>query len=159
MTEPTFDVNAAHWWFGVALNNRAWDLLEAAERDEIETGEMVSAAHASRYHWLQVGTVANHARGECLVANVYSAIGEGGLAAKYAERCIQLTESHSEEMADWDHPFAYDALARALAAAGRADEARGIQAKAQRSADRIADPEDREVLDRWFASGTWHGLD
>ncbi|MFQ5945212.1 MAG: hypothetical protein ACE5NC_03095 [Anaerolineae bacterium] len=159
MTEPSFDESAAHRWFAVELNNRAWDLLQSSERSETDTEDMLSAAHGSRYHWLRVGSIANHARGACLVANVHSEIGEEHPALRHAERCIQLIESHPGEMADWDYAFAYDAMARALAAAGRQGEARGFKGKARRSADRIADPQDKEIFDQWFASGNWHGLE
>ena len=73
MAEPPFDLASAHRWFGIELNNRIMDALEAG-RVTPETGEsFIHAAHASCHHWMQVGTVANHGRGEFVVASVYAA--------------------------------------------------------------------------------------
>ena len=73
MAEPPFDLASAHRWFGIELNNRIMDALEAV-RVTPETGEsFIHAAHASCHHWMQVGTVANHGRGEFVVASVYAA--------------------------------------------------------------------------------------
>ncbi len=74
MAEPPFDLASAHRWFGIELNNRIMDALEAG-RVTPETGEsFIHAAHARCHHWMQVGTVANHRRGEFAVASAYAAV-------------------------------------------------------------------------------------
>ena len=46
----------AHLWFAKSLNGATWDLLGKPERSVSEDEEMVLAATASLYHWLQVGS-------------------------------------------------------------------------------------------------------
>ena len=62
-------------------------------------------------------------------------------------------------MADWDKAFAYDALARANACAGNLGGARSLKSEARELGNKIAVPEEKEIFDRWFTGGNWHGLD
>ena len=98
------------------------------------------------YHWMQVGTVANHARGEFAVASVYAAAGLGEAALRHARRCLGLIEGNPDEVEDWDKAFAYDALARAYAAGGDTATARKTRGQAKAAGEAIADEEDREVF-------------
>ena len=100
MAEPPFDLDSAHRLFGIELNNQIMDALEAG-RVTPETSEpFIHAAHASCHHWMEVGTVANHGRGEFAVASVYAAAGLGEAALRHARRCLELVEAHPGEMAD-----------------------------------------------------------
>jgi hypothetical protein len=51
----------------VDLFNQVWELLETPSRSPAQEDRMVHAAHASRYHWGEVGEPANRARGEWLL--------------------------------------------------------------------------------------------
>ena len=44
---------------GAELFNRTYALMEKATRTPDEDTEMLHCAHASAYHWAQVGTAAN----------------------------------------------------------------------------------------------------
>ncbi len=156
MAEAPFDLLKSHRWFGIELNNSTMDALDARLVTPESCEPYIHAAHASCYHWMQVGTVANRGRGQFLVASVYAAAGLGEAALRHARRYLELAEASPEQMADWD--FAYDALARAYAAAGEMDAARQARAKAQAAAAAVADPEDRDYFLKWFESGNWHGL-
>jgi tetratricopeptide (TPR) repeat protein len=158
MSEPPFDKEKAHRWFAVQLNNRAWDLLEAAQRTDPEEDEMVHAAHASVYHWLQAGNAVNHARSLCLLGNVYATLRRVSEALRYAAQCVELTEANPDDVADWDFAFAYDGLARATAAAGDQKSAAQVKSTAGDYGERIADADDKKFFDQWFASGNWHGI-
>ena len=57
------------------LFNHAWSLLEQADRTPDQDDEMIHAAHASRYHWGEVGTAGDRARGEWQWARVYAVLG------------------------------------------------------------------------------------
>ena len=46
------------------LFNSTWDLLETENRTPADDDRMLHMAHASRYHWGQVGSAAQLARGE-----------------------------------------------------------------------------------------------
>ena len=158
MAEPSFDRAAAHRWFGVELNNASWDALSAGSVTAATADAHIHAAHASCHHWLQVGTVANRARGELTVANVYAAAGLAEAALRHTRRCLELTQANRAEMADWDVAFACDVLARAHAAAGQNEHARQAKERARAAGEAIADPEDRKFFFEWFAGGNWHGL-
>jgi hypothetical protein len=106
---------------------------------------MIHAAHASRYHWAEVGTAANLGRGEWQVSRVYAVLGRGEPAVFHAQRCLAYVES-GEGVEDWDVPFAYEALARACAVAGDAGESARYEALARETGASIADAEDREYL-------------
>lgn len=45
-------------------NGRVWKLFEKPDRTEDENDELVHAAHASAYLWLQVGTAVHWQRAE-----------------------------------------------------------------------------------------------
>ena len=107
---------------------------------------------------MQVGTVANRARGELTVANVYAAAGLAEAALRHARRCLELTQTNRAQMADWDMAFACDVLARAHAAAGQNEHARQAKERARAAGEAIADPDDRKFFFEWFAGGNWHGL-
>jgi len=158
VAEPSFDRAAAHRWFGVELNNATWDALSAGNVTEENADAHIHAAHASCHHWRQVGTVANRARGEVTVANVYAAAGLAEAALRHARRCLELTQANRAEMADWDVAFACDVLARAHAAAGHNEHGRQARERARAAGEAIADPEDRKFFFEWFAGGNWHGL-
>ena len=158
MAEAPFDLPKAHRWFGIELNNRTMDALDAGLVTPGSCEPYIHAAHASCYHWMQVGTVANRGRGEFLVASVYAAAGLGEAALRHARHNLELAEASPDQMADWDFAFAYDALARAYAAAGEMDAARQARAKAQAAAAAVADKEDRDYFLKWFEGGNWHGL-
>ena len=158
MAEAPFEVAKAHRWFGIDLNNSTMDALDAGLITPDSCEPYIHAVHASCYHWMQVGTVANHARGEFAVASVYAAAGLGEAALRHARRCLGLIEGNPDEVEDWDKAFAYDALARAYAAGGDTAAARETREQAQAAGEAIADEEDREVFLNWFKSGNWHGL-
>jgi hypothetical protein len=46
------------------LFNETWDLIDKTDRTESDDALMLHKAHASCYHWIQVGTPKNHAQGE-----------------------------------------------------------------------------------------------
>jgi hypothetical protein len=158
MPEPSFDLKVANRWFAVELNNTTWEWLESGDYDVHVGEQMLHAAHASCHHWLQVGSAVNHARAECLVANVHAALGYGPSAMRHALRCVELTKKNPDELADWDSAFAYDALARAHAAAGETKQAGIVRMKARELAGKIAQKEDKAFFDKWHGGGNWHDL-
>jgi hypothetical protein len=150
-----------HRWFGVEFNNEVWELLDAGVGPEAPRPDrdlVLYGAYASARHWLECGTVANAARGEHLIARAAIAVGEHEVALAHARRCLALAEEHAEAMADWDLPFAHEALARALAATGDAASGARHRAEAVRLTSLVADPLDREVLEAQLTTGPWFGL-
>jgi hypothetical protein len=151
-----------HRWFAVEFNNEVWDLLDGGvgpDFPEADRDLVLYGAYASARHWAECGTAANAARGEHLIARAALAVGEPGLALRHARRCLALVQEHPELMTDWDAPFAHEALARALAGTGEVEQARRHRSLAVQLTREVADPQDREVLEKALAAGPWFGLD
>jgi hypothetical protein len=129
---------------GVDLFNRVWTILELDERTPEQVDELVHAAHASAYHWRQVGAPENFARSEWQCSRVYAVLERPEPALHHARRCLELCEQH--DIADWDLGFAYEALARAHALDGDGAGTRRWLAQAEEQAGRIAAADDREHL-------------
>ena len=110
----------------------------------MEDDEIVHAAHASRYHWGKAESCkpVNLARGEWQVSRVYSVLGRAEPALYHAQRCLDICREHA--IGDFDVAYAYEALARASAVAGRAAEAARYVGLGRAAGERIADQEDRE---------------
>ena len=129
----------------VDLYNGLWPLLGKAERTPDEDAQLVHQAHASLYHWGNVGTEVNRARGEWMCSRVYSEIGRPEPALWHAQRCLEL----AEPIGDWDLAVAHEARARAFAVAGDTERARAALADAR--AVPIAEDDDREVVEKDLA--------
>jgi DNA-binding transcriptional MerR regulator len=137
---------------GVDLFNKTWTLMEKEGRTQDEDDEMIHCAHASAYHWLQVGTAANRARSEWQCSRVHAILGHVEPALRHARRCLQLVEGHPDDMKDWDLPAAYEALARAHMVAGEVEETRRFAELGRAATARIADEDDRGVIEADFAT-------
>ncbi len=129
----------------VSLFNHTWTLLETPDRTPEQDDEMIHSAHASRYHWGEIGEPMNLSRGEWQCSRVYAVLGRAEPALWHARRCVAINEING--IAGWDIASAYEAMARAsLVADDLADvalwKARGVAAL-----DGIADPADREVIE------------
>jgi hypothetical protein len=146
-----------HRWFGVELNNGTWDVLGnglSEASPQIEREQALYAAYASTYHWMQAGTVANHGRGEYMIASVAVAIGLLDVADRHAGRYAELIEAHPAAFADWDRAFAAEARARVASRSG-APGAEELKAAATRAIEAIADPEDRRICQERLAAAPW----
>lgn len=128
----------------VDLFNGVWRLLEKEDRSVEEDDRMVHMAHASRYHWGQVGAPVNLSRGEWQCSRVYSVLGRAEPALHHAARGLELCRAHG--IGDWDLAYAYESLARAHAVAGDKDQARTWTEQALAAAEDIAQDEDRELV-------------
>ncbi|WP_410784678.1 hypothetical protein [Kribbella sp. C-35] len=149
-----------HRYFGVELNNETWDLLEQIDESSplLDQERLLYGAYAACLHWLEAGNEANHARGEHLIARVALRIGRTEIGLQHARRCLELVQAFPEQMADWDEPFAREALARALAATGEPAAARAELDRARELTERVAEEGDRKVLEEELAKGPWFGL-
>jgi hypothetical protein len=144
--------------FAIQFHGKTWELLEKPDRTRGEDELMVHSAHASCRHWLEVGTGLHHQRGEWLIARVYSVLGMADAALRHAARCLELTETYSDLMVDFDWAFAYESMARANAVAGTREEALKYIALAERAGENIADEQDREIFVGDFNGGNWGGV-
>ena len=143
--------NATRRALAVGLFNHTWTLLEKADRTAAETDEMIHAAHASRYHWGEVGEGVNLARGEWQCSRVYAVLGRGEPAVWHARRCVDINEANPDRE-DWDLASAYEAMARALAVAGDLGGAADWKARAVAACAAIAEAKDREAIGQDIAT-------
>ncbi len=127
----------------ISLFNYTWTLIKK-KRTRSEDEEMMHTAHASRWHWGRVGNAHNIATGEWQISRVYSVIGMLEPALYHAKRC--LAHQKKGEMKDFDLPYAYEALARAYAIAGKKKESSKYLNLAEKLGQDIMDKEDRDLL-------------
>ena len=127
------------------LFNFTWTLLEKTDRSQEDDDRMVHAAHASRFHWGEIGGAQQLAVGEWQCSRVYAVLGRGEPAVHHARRALEIAEAG--EVPEWTVATAHEALARAHAVAGDRDEAKRFASLARELCDRITDPEDREVIE------------
>jgi DNA-binding transcriptional MerR regulator len=133
-----------HRDLAAALFNATWQLMEKEDRTPDEDALMIHRAHASLYHWLQVGRPENAARGEWQVSRVYTVLRRGEPALYHARRVLDICQRHG--IGDWDLAFAYEALARAYAVAGERVEARRWLEQARLASTDIAEDDNREAV-------------
>lgn len=129
------------------LYNYTWTLLEQKDRSAEDVDRMIHAAHASRLHWDAFGLPANRSRGEWLCSRVYAVLGRGEPALWHARRALAIVEAGGEGIEDWDLPAVYEALARAHAVAGDAVEAGVWRDRSRAALAKVADAEDRQVIE------------
>ncbi len=144
-------------WFGVELNNSTWDLIDnglSEQSPRAEQEQALYAAYAATYHWMQAGTVANHGRGEHLIATVAVATGLLDAAARHADRYADLIAEHPAAFGDWDRAFAAEAVARVASRMGSSD-AEKLRDEARRLAEAVDNPEERRVCLERLAAAPW----
>jgi DNA-binding transcriptional MerR regulator len=137
-----------HRALGVALYDRTWDLMEIEDRTAEQDDELLHTAHASAWHWMQVGTRANRARSEYLCSRVDSVLGHGEAALRHARRCMEIVQAGGDGFEDWDAAGAAEAMARAFLVAGDRAEAARWRSRAAELVAAVRDPRDRENIER-----------
>ena len=145
-----------HRAFARSLNGLVWRLLARSGRSADDDARMVDAAHASQYHWREAGGPPA-TRGEWLVSHVYAVLGRAEPALHHARRCVELAGAEPGA-ADFDHAYAAEAMARALAGAGDLGQAAGWHSRATAAGATIADDEDRKIFTEDLATCPWFGL-
>lgn len=126
------------------LFNDTWSLLERQHRTADEDDRMLHQAHASRFHWDNVGGDQQRAVGEWQCSRVYVTLGRGEPAVHHARRCVDYAGRSGVE--DWVAASAQEALARAYASAGEPELAREARDRAHALAEAIPDAENRGVV-------------
>jgi hypothetical protein len=105
---------------------------------------MLHAAHASRYHWGQVGEPVNRARGEWQCSRVYATLARAEPALYHARRCLELAERYN--LSTFDVGAAHEAIARAAKVADLSDHVAQHAQLALAAAEKLTDPEERQIL-------------
>ena len=135
-----------HARLGAELFNRVWDLLALEARTPDQEAELIHTVHASAYHWTRVGEGPRLARAEWQCSWVYSELERPEPALFHAHRCEAVCRQYADELEDFDMPAMHEAFARAQLVAGNREEAMHRLQLATELCAKIADPEDREII-------------
>ncbi len=89
--KPPLDEPSAHEHFSSGCFNRTWDLMEKPDRTELEDEEMLLAAHASLWHWMQRPDYAPEKRaiGHWQLSRVSCLTGRGEAALAHARLSLE----------------------------------------------------------------------
>ena len=145
MADANSDVD--HRQLGVDLYNYTWTLLEKENRTRDDDDEMLSATHASAYHWSRAAGTGpqNAARSQWQISRVNAVLGRGAAALYHAERCLEHCAENG--IGDWDVAAAYEAVARAHRVLGNDAEFRRNLELGREALAQIANEEDREHIE------------
>lgn len=141
--------DAAEWhrYFAALCNNRAWELAEK-ERTAAEDAELLNIAHASAWHWGEVGNELNRMRAKTLLAEVHASLGLGESALRLADEIRRYFLDRETD--DWEIAYAHVIHAHAAAAAGETGLHASSYAAAAEAVAAIRDEEDRRVVMQTF---------
>ncbi|MGD8823234.1 MAG: hypothetical protein PVG63_09050 [Anaerolineales bacterium] len=156
--DQSFSLEEAQTEFAKRTNGEVWDYLEKESRTADEDEAMLLAAYASYYHWSKVGTIVHRQRGEWMLSRVYTVLGQVEPALRHAQRCLELTETNVDDMEVFDKGYAFEAMARSYALAGKKDQAKEYLDKAKAVADEIEDEEDKNLFVGDLEGGEWYGI-
>jgi hypothetical protein len=147
-----------HKFMGIELNTLTWQLIDIKERNLEETERMIEAAHASLYHWSEVGNAVNLQRGQWLISHAYAHADRPEFSRHHAEKCWRLTEMIEKDptvhtgWTDFDVAFAYEAMARAHGLLGNREEFEKYSGLAREYGEKIENEEDKKAFFETFNS-------
>ncbi|QDU36621.1 hypothetical protein Mal4_09080 [Maioricimonas rarisocia] len=141
------DLQKWHRYFAVEFNNRAWNLT-SQERTKTDDREMLDCAHAAALHWDAAGTELNRMRAMLLLAEVHAQLGSGPSAQAYAGKVREYFANRDTD--DWELATVYAVCAHAAYAARDNEGHRTAYAEAAAALERVADPDDRSVVQETF---------
>ncbi|MBU7033452.1 MAG: hypothetical protein HXS53_13045 [Theionarchaea archaeon] len=141
MSEEPFSEEEWHRKTAVNCFNKVWDLLEKKSRIQKEEDTMIHAAHASRFHWGEIGTPLEYERGEWQISRVYAVLDRAEPAMYHAKRCLEICTENN--IGDFDLAFAYEAMARAHGVAGETTEVRKFVDLAKKAGEHIEKEDDK----------------
>jgi hypothetical protein len=139
-----FDAVAAHRFFSAQCFNKAWDLIDKADRSPEENQQMIQLNQASLWHWSQREdcTPRNLSVGYWQASRIHALLGDSDDAYRYA----QLSLANSEGEDPFYAGYAYEALARAAMVSGDTARMKEYLSEARKWADTITDEESRSML-------------
>jgi hypothetical protein len=150
LAQAPFDVDRAHRWFAVECNNIAWDLVETSERSEAESERMINVAHASCFHWLQVGSALQQQRAQCLLTTVYVRLGYAEAALRHAKKCLELSRDTGGDQTAFDRAATYGAAAKAYALAQQSERADELWHTALDAATSVENADEQKLFQHLY---------
>lgn len=146
MQKPAFDDQAAHRHFAAACFNKAWDYIDQSDRTPEENLSMISASHASYWHWLQFEehTPVNLSIAYWQLSRVYAITDQSIPALSYATLCLEV--SRKNELSPFYIAYAYEALARATSIANKRDDVVTYLDQAKKIAETELEGDEKQQL-------------
>ena len=138
------ELKKIHRKFAVECFNNTWTLIEKSDRTAEDDAQMLHLAHASRFHWGEIGTPLNFARGDWQLSRVYSILGHGENALVFAKSSLHLCLEH--DFGDFDLAFAYEAAARAFSVLGDSEMLAKHLKLAKNAGNEITKDDDKEYF-------------
>jgi hypothetical protein len=140
------EYNDRHRKFAVECFNGTWDLLEKPDRSVEDDSKMIHMAHASRFHWGEIGEPINLARGDWQIARVYAVLNQAENSLKYARSSLHVCLENGIQ--DFDLAFGYEAIARAYAILGDKEMQEKYINLAKEAGNKISKPDDKNYFFR-----------
>ena len=139
-----FDAAAAHVRFSKDCFDRAWDLIEKADRSAADDDEMLLLSQAALWHWTQRPDCSDRNRsvGYWQASRIHALLGHADEAERYARRCLEK----SSALAPFYLAYAQEALARAARVRGDDAACRAHAMQALVLAQAIVDDAERELV-------------
>jgi hypothetical protein len=138
-------IKEMHKYFSIELNNTSWDFIDRAdELSEEDALGLVSRAHASLFHWSQIGEPVNLARGHYLVSRAYVVAGNHPEALRHSTQSLNICKANN--IADFDIAFAYEAMARAQQIGKNFECQKLFMGLAKKAGKEIAGEEDGKIF-------------
>jgi hypothetical protein len=130
------------------LFNECWDYIEKKNRTTEDNLMMLHLAHASRFHWGNVGTLKEAAIGEWQCSYVYSLLGFGEPALAHAQASLRMSESFPKP--NFLIASATHALAFASFRIGRLGDAQNLKIRALKLLDGVAEDDAIHIRNQIF---------
>ena len=136
----------AHKFFAANCFNQTWELLDKKERTTEDERLMLSAAHASLYHWLNRKDCVpeNLSVGLWQLSRVHAVLNDSDISERYAKECIEISEA--EKLPPFYIGYGYEAAARAAKLQGATNEFSRWLQKAEAQLEQVEDEADRGYL-------------
>lgn len=145
-----------HHYFATSLYNQSWDILLKDARTDGDTELLLDTAHASLYHWRQVGEPINILRGQWMLAHVYTMLGYSNEAKRHSEICLRLAEE--QQVTDWDLAYAFSARARSAALCQDRAGFTMWHDKALKAGEQIKEEGDKDQFFTDLNDDNWFGM-
>ncbi len=140
-------IQKIHTYFSADCFNRCWTLIDKSDRSPEDVEDMLLLAQASLWHWKQREDCKplNLSIGYWQVSRVYALAGECDMARLFGDRCLKVGQDN--KLSAFAVGYAYEALARAELLRDRKEQARALLTQARDELKRIADKEERQLLE------------
>lgn len=152
------DKSEDHKYFAPYWNGRTWQAMSEGIQNSEQREALLEYAYASAAHWREVGTIVHKQRAAWLLARAWTLLQEPKQALHYAVRCAELTDQAENDLADFDKPYALEALARAFALQGDKEQAEHYYNHAFTLGESIASEDDRNLFMNDLQCAPWFGV-